>query len=569
MRRARLSFIFAPCALVACGAASDGGAHGPNIDFDASSPIVTTNEAGVADAATSFDAADATADGAPPPATSSAWLSDVIYLVMPDRFFNGDTTNDLAGYPECTGATSANLFHGGDIAGLRQKIGYMKELGVTALWHTPLYKQTPIRNGACGYHGYWADFVDPDDGAMEPKLGTIDEETGLASDLHANGMKLVIDMVVNHPGRNARIVTEHADWFHDAVTCASLGDPNVYCPLNGLPDFAQENPVVAAFLTNVSRGWVSRVMPDGIRMDTAKNVLTSYFATSWTPGVRGVESNLFIVGEVFDTGPYTDFTPVLDAGFDSTFNFPLRAALDDVFAKDGSVDEVADKVEQALATLGLARTLVQTTLLDNHDVPRFMSDAPAGVAPADLAKRYALALTALFTLPGIPQLYAGDELGMLGSQTDTRRDMPSWAWDAAGRASANDPNYLPTPQAVFSLVQSLIAIRAKNAALSSGYYAELWRQNGAPANVLAFYRASGASRAFVVINNGDAASGALDVPFATVGHIAAADRAAWPDGTVLEDQLGLGAPKTITIAGGKIPVTLGAKVAAIYTAKAP
>src|SRR5262249_22122272 len=149
----------------------------------------------------------------------------------------------------------------------RAHVDYLRELGVFALWITPVYRQVP---GLCSHHGYWADFTDPDDGALEPAFGTARELEGLADDLHAQGMRLVLDMIVNHSGRGARITRQHPDWFHDPATCKTLGpDPLVTCPVGGhpLPDFAQEKPEVAAYLTAESTGWLTRFALDGVRMD--------------------------------------------------------------------------------------------------------------------------------------------------------------------------------------------------------------------------------------------------------------------------------------------------------------
>jgi alpha-amylase len=500
-------------------------------------------------------------------ADRDVWQAQIVYLVMPDRFFDGDPANDDAGQPGCFDRASPNLFHGGDLAGLRQKIGYLKELGVTAVWSTPFYAQTPLREGACGYHGYWADDVDPDDGAVEPKLGTLAEARALVSDLHAAGMRFILDMVVNHPGRNARIVQQHPEWFHSEATCAQLGDPTVFCPLHGLPDFAQEQPAVADYLTTASRGWVSRLAPDGIRMDTAKHVLPAYLARSWAPGVRSVSGDLFLLAEDFDTGPYAGIAAVLGVGFDSAFNFPLQSALDVAFARGGSVDLVAQRVEDEIAALGLERTLLQTNMIDNHDLPRFLATAPPGTSPEDLAARYALGLVALFTLPGIPQLYAGDELGMIGIAPDNRRDMPAWAWDETGRASATRaPGYVASPQDAFALVRKLATLRTSNGALRRGGYAELWRQRGGKANTYAFFRSDGTNRVLVVLSGDAGASGELSMPFVENPAIAPADKAAWADGTVLKERLGSpAAPSTLVVSGGRIVVNMKAKGAGIYT----
>jgi glycosidase len=331
----------------------------------------------------------------------------------------------------------------------------------------------------------------------------------------------------------------------------------VYCPLNGLPDYAQEDPTVAAYLTALSCAWVQRVMPDGIRMDTAHNVLTSYFAQSFVPGVRGVRSDLFLVAEYFDASGVASYVPTLDAGFDSAFHFPLRQALDDAFAKGGSVDEVAGAVASAQATLGAARALRLVTLLDNHDVPRFMSDAPAGLSTDEMSRRYALGLVALFTLPGIPQLYQGDELGALGVAPDNRRDMPTWAWDASTRAGAHT-GYVGNGQATWALVQKLVALRGGEEALWHGDYAERLRQNGG-ANVFAFLRTMPAtpSAAMVVLSN-DGASRTLSISLGKTPP--------WPDGTTLVDALGLGAPSSVTVSQGSMTITLPPLTPAVYRA---
>ena len=104
------------------------------------------------------------------------WRRQVLYLVMPDRFVNGDTQNDELGVPGCFDPSSPVRYHGGDLAGLEGRLDYLEELGVTALWTTPVYAQTTGRKDRpCPYHGYWADFAVPDDGRVEPRLGGADE----------------------------------------------------------------------------------------------------------------------------------------------------------------------------------------------------------------------------------------------------------------------------------------------------------------------------------------------------------------------------------------------------------
>jgi glycosidase len=482
------------------------------------------------------------------------WRHQVIYLALVDRFFNGSTANDNLGLPGCFDPTNPQLFHGGDYVGMTQKLPYLTELGASALWVTPAYQQATGPTGRCGYHGYWADYTEPDDGAIEPRFGTAAELSQLIQALHSNGTRFILDMVVNHAGDGARIATQHPDWFHDPATCNSLGDPAIYCPYRaGIHDFAQEIPAVADYLDNASAGWAQRFQLDGIRMDTAKYVLPSYFHDHWVPAMRAARP-LFLVAEVFSENA-ADLKPYLDAGFDSTFNFPLRRALINSFALGGSVDAIASVIADEQTRYG-DRALYLVNLLDNHDTGRFASE-PGALADDELQKRFRLGLIALFTLPGIPQIYTGDELGILGgNDPDNRRDMPSWAWTAADRAGAHT-GAMSDAAGTFSLVQRLIAARAKNVALSEGSYKELWTQNGGANNLYVFLRSSNDARVIAAFNNGTAVA-AQEVKLTELA-----------DGTVVDDQALAGAPRSLVAAQNLLRLSLPAKTGALYRPRDP
>jgi glycosidase len=172
------------------------------------------------------------------------------------------------------------------------------------VWLTPVYTQVQGIAGTggskrCGYHGYWPDFVDPPDGALEPKLGTETDLTGLISALHGRGMRVILDMVVNHAGYGARIWHQRRDWFHPPETCAAFGDPVIFCPLAGLPDFQQEHNDVSQYLIDESVSWVRRFRVDGIRMDTARHVPGPFFRDRWIPAIHRVRPDLFLLAEAF------------------------------------------------------------------------------------------------------------------------------------------------------------------------------------------------------------------------------------------------------------------------------
>ncbi len=502
-------------------------------------------------------------------AAVDTWRKQVIYLALPDRFYDGSTSNNTLGQPNCFDKNSPTKFHGGDLVGMQQRLGYIKNLGATALWMTPVYKQVGLVNGnSCGYHGYWPDYTNPSSSAIEPKFGTASEFSNLITTLHNStyNMKFIMDMVVNHAGYGASVTSSNPSWFHGDCS----GD-EINCPLAGLPDFKQEDPAVATYLTNLSKAWASSYPIDGVRMDTAKHVPLSYWQNSWIPGMNTARSGMFLLAEAFLDSNANQIKPYYDAGFDSAFNFSLRSAMINTFAKGGSTDTLANAVSDYVGTLGLNRALLTVNLLDNHDVQRFVNEPGFGVSEDNIRRRYKMALAALMTLPGIPQIYYGNELGVYGANDpDNRKDMPAWAWTDAGRnvpqsgylgGSSNDN----TPKATFDYVKKLIGVRKTNAALWKGYYTEMWRQNSG-ASVYAFYRGSGTNRFVVVFNNGTLPSGNIGLNIAGNGGINSADRTALQNVT-FDDQAGYCAANTVSSSNGTLTVNLPGQCVAIYKSR--
>lgn len=484
------------------------------------------------------------------------WRGDVLYLIMIDRFADGPD-DDATLRRGCYDPDEDGRFHGGDLEGLRARLDYLEDLGVTALWTTPVYRQS--RCG--GYHGYWPDFAASGAVELEPMLGRPGDLDALIADLHERSMRLVVDMVVNHAGYGAALVDERPTWFHGDEDC-DAGPEELVCPLSGLPDLAQEDAEVATYLTELSVAWARRFDFDGVRMDTAKHVPLPYFADHWLPAMDA-DRDRFTIAEVFDESTPAVFGRYLDAGFDSAFNFPLRRALVDVFARDASTDRLGDTVAEAVSHLGIEGATRMVSFLANHDVPRWVDEVEDDVSDGERAERYRMALVALFTLPGIPQLYAGDELGLRGRFPANRRDMPAWAWRAEDRVG-DHPEAVGDPAELFELTRELISLRREHPALSVGGYAELWRQGGGPP-VFAFLRSDGAgSLAVVAFNNGDEPVGPLPLPIADNPGIGDADRARLADGVELEDLLGAGVPSAVTLADGHLPLSLPPRSAAVY-----
>ncbi len=507
------------------------------------------------DAAIAPDASPDASDGSPDAGLPSAraWEDEIVYFVIPDRFVNGDPSNDLGDDPRCFDPASPRHFHGGDWAGLAARVPYLTELGVTAVWITPPYRQVALAPRGCGYHGYWADFRVPDDGELEPRLGDAASLTRLVDVLHAAGIRVIFDLVVNHSGRGATIVAQRPSWFQNDEGCEARGPRDLECSLNGLPDFDHRQPEVAAYVSALSAGWVERFDFDGIRMDTVKHVRPEYFRDSFFPAVRAVRDDLFVLGEIFDTADLGLLDPYFATGFDSFFNFPLQAALNETFGGLRSVDLVASRMNETWERFG-ERSLLLTNFLDNHDVPRFVNRPGLAVSGAEIATRHRLALTALFTLPGIPQLYYGAEVGMYGGpDPDNRRDMPSWAFDPDTRGGAR-AGFAGDPAETFDWTRRLTQLRQSTAALRRGRYLELWRQNGGSRpNVLSFLRATEDDVAIVVLHAGTTRQ-TLSLPILTNPGVSTSERRRLLDGTVLEDALGSGVE--VRVEDGRVALAL-------------
>jgi glycosidase len=534
---------------VSCsGVERSGAATAPEANVSSENPA----SAGEAAEETQFEQDLVT----PPLATGTPWSERVLYFALLDRFVDGDPSNNTShGVPECNRRADPHAFQGGDLAGLRGSLGYLEQLGVNALWLSPLYRGVPQKQGAnCGFPGYWPELSEPYSLAVDPRYGDSSTFDALLSDAHERDMKVMLDMLVNHAGYGAPLVRQHPEWFNEASTCNRRGQPDIDCPLAGLPDFNHSNSAAADYLVDLHLQWVRRFPIDGIRMDTVKHVDPAYFRR-WIGEMRGARSDLFVLGELLDEHTFERFGPYLETGFDSLFNFPLRQGLIASFARGESVDVVAQRMADTLNRFGPRRAASLVNLLDNHDVRRFAEEIPAWVPRDEARRRYVMAMTALLTLPGVPQLYSGDEVGMYGgADPDNRRFLPAWVFNPRER-QADRPGFIERPNLVFDATQRLAQLRRRLPALRRGSYRELWRQNGpSNNNVWAFIRQDGAEAAVVVFNNGQRP---------TDGTVPLSVASAFADGERLVDVLGIARVADVTVSGGVARVALPAQSAVV------
>lgn len=444
--------------------------------------------------------------------------NDIIYFIVTDRFYGADNPASLQGINR----NHPKHFHGGNIDGIREKIPYLKHLGVTAIWITPVYLQMQneknIRDGQYGYHGYWAlDFnsIDPhfyvDNGQYEKgsKLYLRD----FVDELHRHGIKLILDMVVNHTGYHHPATHNASDnptpirrhWFNDFRLSAE--QDIVKGALAGLPDLDLDLEDVIDYQLQTIFSWLETTGIDAIRMDTVKHVEKAFWYDFKTQ-VCGKYPDRTTIGEVlaFDMDTISHYQKYW--GFDSLFDFPLQKSMVNVFVKDHSLKTFQSAFGDGSGLLEKDTIYSNhnrlVTLLDNHDLSaRFFTDAMSQQMNDEnkAARITQLALSFMFTIRGIPQIYYGTEIGMQGgADPDNRRD---FEWHKIDENHEVKAEY-QYEKRIFDHLRHLIHIRKTNEALWSGSYASLYVDDF----LFVFIRYIADNVSIVAIHNGW-----LDMPY--------------------------------------------------------
>ncbi len=445
---------------------------------------------------------------------------DVLYLVMIDRFANGDPANDEpASSEKMLDRRGAHAYHGGDFAGIRRRLPDLADLGVTAVWLTPIYRQSPTwfdvtiagtPRRFADFHGYSAvDFYD-----TNPRFGSPQDYRALVDEAHRLGLKVIQDQVLGHTGPKHRWAVRPPtdDWLHGPIdrppVCTfrfeALTDPHAReADRRGvtdgwfagiLPDLNLRDPRAARYAAQQSLWWATLFEADGIRLDTYP-MSDRTFWQDWSRRLKAVHPGMRAVGEAWITdaadlsffqGGRTGWDGI-DPGMDAVFDFPLYAAATAAFSGKAPASVLA----QALRRDGLyPHPELLVTFLDNHDTPRLA--AVPGVTPA----RLRLAVAFLLTTRGIPQITWGDEIGLPGHMDD-RRDFPGGfpddprdAFAAAGRTAEE--------QRLFATYRDFLRLRKTCAAVRRGTLTELV----ATETTYAYLRQHGTDRLVVALNLG-------------------------------------------------------------------
>jgi glycosidase len=420
---------------------------------------------------------------------------DVMYLIMTDRFADGDPTNDGPDAHDVATSSSAAAerakprgWHGGDLRGVTQHLDYLQQLGITTVWTTPVYSN---QGEAQSYHGYGA----TDMYAVDPHYGSLDDLKSLAAALHARGMKLVLDTVPNHIGPKHPWVTDQPtpDWFHGTAGSHLTAETNYHALIdphapardriatldgwfgNALPDMNTDDPTVALYLRQNAIWWIEQTGADALRIDTFPYVNREFWH-DFNGELKDLYPRLTEVGEAFNGDPVivSSFAGgVTRAGADTNlytpFDFPTYFAVRNVFAaKPGVGPAPMSRLAETLSADALyphPERLV--TFLGNHDTTRILThigspDAPAGEALVRLGFAYVM------TTRGMPQIYSGDEIAMPGGEDpDDRHDFPG-GFPGSGPSAFTQSTRTPAQQQMYSWVAQLSSLRSKHDALACG-----------------------------------------------------------------------------------------------------
>ncbi|MEO8673605.1 MAG: alpha-amylase family glycosyl hydrolase [Tahibacter sp.] len=473
---------------------------------------------------------------------SPDWRDQIIYFAMIDRFDNGDRRNDDQGTGEYDPADGAK-FSGGDLAGLARRIAYIHDLGATAVWITPpvANRWWDARSHYGGYHGYWAEnFVE-----VDRHFGSLADYRNLSRQLHAAGMFLIQDIVLNHtanyfsygdkwkidnpaqdyipnPDGSGRRAPTQSPFDRNDPRDPAQGAVPIYhwtpsikdfnsrqqelnWQLADLDDLNTENSAVRNALRASYAYWMEQVGVDAFRVDTAFYVPLDflrdflYSKDPQSPGILRVAERLgqngfHVFGEGFGVERayddritkkielYQRGSAARPPAMPGMLNFPLYGAMTDVFARGHPTAELAYRIRRMMSEH--QRPALMPSFVDNHDVDRFL----AGGSEAGLRQ----ALLMIMTLPGIPAIYYGTEQGF----RDQRAAMFATGFGAGGR------DHFDTSAPLYRYLQRVVALRRDNRLLSRGVPSVLQSSATGP-GVLAYTMRQENNVALVAINSAD------------------------------------------------------------------
>ncbi len=449
--------------------------------------------------------------------------SDVMYLIMPDRFSNGNTKNDtVAGMFEGTHREKPYGRHGGDLKGISDHLDYIKDFGITAIWLNPVLENNVKK---ASYHGY----AITDLYKVDARLGTNEEYVSLIKKSHQLGLKVIQDMVMNHIGTEYWFLHDlpEKSWIHQFPNYTRsnfrgqvLSDPyqsknDAMLMNNGwfdsmMADVDQTNPLFANYLIQNSVWWIEYAGIDGIRMDTypypdkdfmarwAKTLLEEYptFNLVGEVWINSIANTAYWQKDMVNKDGYNSYLP-------SVTDFPLYFTLTQAFNEQGGWDTGMSRLYNTIGQDFLyPNANGNLTFLDNHDLTRFYLSIGRDT------KKLKMALAFLLTTRGIPQLYYGTELlmdGDGGNHSELRKDFPGgWTGD---KINAFKKEGRTTDQnEVYDYMKKLLNWRKNEAVIHSGKLTHYIPED----NVYVYFRTS-ASKTIMIVMNANTSSRLLNL----------------------------------------------------------
>ena len=446
--------------------------------------------------------------------------ADAVYLLMPDRFVNGNSTNDsVAGFSQAVNRAVSGARHGGDLEGIISKIPYLAELGITALWTTPLFENNDTQYS---YHHYGC----TDYYKIDPRFGCNEDYLRLANTCHAKGIKLILDVVPNHCSSAHWWLKDKPakDWFNEwPIYTASnyrmtaWTDPYAsksdlekltkgwFAP--NMPDFNLKNPLVFDYLTQVYIFWIEYAQINGIRVDTYP-YNDIHVAANFIQSIRNEYQKMNVVGECWMKTPaevaYYQSGNKNKDGFDSRLQSVMDFSLKDVFTSainenEGWESGMVRYYSHYAQDFVYDNPNLIMNFLDNHDIDRFSLAVKQDVA------KYKMGLALLIASRGYPQIYTGTEImldGIAGDYQGHRFDFPG-GWAADTRNAFTPEGRTKKENEVFYYLQALLKYRKNNPVLQNGKMKQFIPQDG----IYVYFRYNNDKTVMVIANNNNEPKG--------------------------------------------------------------
>jgi cyclomaltodextrinase len=409
------------------------------------------------------------------------WVQDsIFYQIFPDRFANGDKTNDPPNVQKWGAKPNIWDFQGGDFRGIIRRFDYLLELGINAIYLNPIFQATSShRYNTSDYY------------KIDPKLGEMVDFNALIDIAHRNNVRVILDGVFNHCGRGFFAFNDvlengdhsaYANWFHihrfplDAFTPGEAINYSGWWSHKSLPKFNTDNLDVRKYLLDVASYWIKHGA-DGWRLDVPNEINDDDFWGEFRHVVKDANREAYIFGEIWDADPRW----ANDTHFDGLMNYPVKDALIKLLMGRENLIQFSDKVEGLFKIYPRDNVYAMYVPLGSHDTERILTALGGNLDKLKLAFLFQ------FAYPGAPAIYYGDEVGLEGGKDpDCRGAFP---WDPAQWKGDLQP-----------WVRELIAIRKNRTSLRRGEFTRvlLSEENG----IYAFTRTLGDEKTLAIMNLG-------------------------------------------------------------------